>query len=165
MHNLVHSKASEYMTNNNPSQVPGASKILRERTIQLWIDRPDIPEKLFEGYRKLQLHNPTKLELNLFYYLEELDVSYEKYKMVKPKFIVDAIVNNRIVIEADGDWWHGHPRFNPLNERQVKQQKRDKSKESYLSKCGYTVYRIWESDMSFDAVKSILIQEGIVPIS
>jgi len=57
-----------------------------------------------------------------------------------------------IVIQFDGDYWHGNPRKYPvLTERQKKQVKRDRAQDAYLISCGYRVIRIWESDLKTDS--------------
>lgn len=156
-HRIVHNKASVYMKNNNPSRMPGASERLSEQAK----NNPDVLQKLFEGHAKLQRRKPSKLEKNLWEILESLNVKFEKNPIIKPKFVVDVKIGN-LIIESDGDWWHGHKRFEPLNERQIKQQKRDASRNKYLTTCGYNVERIWESDMSHNIVVNILQKYNII---
>jgi len=158
---IVHDQAAAYMRKHNPSHLPGASARLSKRGKRMWKDRPDIVRKILDGARNFQMGTPTKLELKLFSILDELQVDYEQYAIIKPKFIVDVRIGN-LIIQADGDWWHGHPRFDPPNERQIKQQKRDRAQDKYLAKCGFAVERIWESDMVLEIVWSILIRHGIL---
>lgn len=156
----VHAKAAEHMRLHNPSQQPGATERLREQSKATW-NRPDVVKKTLEGQRKAQKGKPTKLELKLFAILDSLGITYESYVVVKPKFIVDVRIGNAI-IQADGDWWHGHVRFYPLMARQHKQQLRDRAQDKYLEACGYTVIRIWESDMSPENVITALTNANIL---
>jgi very-short-patch-repair endonuclease len=156
----VHGAAAEHMRMNNPSKLPGASERLRETTKKMWSNRPDIVEKLFKGQQQLQKTKPTKLEQKLFQILEKLSIEYTPYAVIKPKFIVDAQVD-KIIIQADGEWWHGHPRFSPLNDRQIAQQKRDTAQDAYLKSCGFTVIRIWEREMRLDLVRERLLHAGL----
>lgn len=156
----VYDKAAEHMRLHNPSQQPGATERLRRTSQALW-KRPDTAIKMLKGSRDAQKGKPTKLELKLFAILDNLGITYESYVIVKPKFIVDVRVGNAI-IQADGDWWHGHPRFYPLMERQYKQQLRDKAQDAYLTQCGYTVIRIWESDMCQESVITALSNANVV---
>lgn len=158
---IVHSKASEYMYKNNPM----FNDKVKRKVKKFWSDNPEKYQeqmkKLFTGHSKLRKDKPTKLEKKLYNILGAIGVPFDKQAIIKPKFIVDAKIGN-LIIEADGDWWHGHKRLEPLNERQIKQQVRDKSRNKYLTTCGYKVERIWESDMSYDVVVGILKKHNII---
>lgn len=156
----VHGAAAEYMRANNPSRQPGATERLSRATKNMWSSRPDIVEKLFKGHQQLQKSKPTKLEQKLFRILDDLGVEYVPYAIIKPKFIVDAQVG-KIIIQADGEWWHGHPRFAPLNDRQIAQQRRDAAQDAYLKSCGFAVVRIWEREMRLDVVRDCLMHAGL----
>lgn len=155
---IVHDKAAEFMRQDNPSQRPGAKERLKKQAKAL-SQNPEIALKMLKGSQKRQQGTPSKLEIKLFSILEHLRVKYQSHVIVKPKFIVDVLIGN-VIIQADGDWWHGHPRFYPLMARQHKQQLRDRAQDAYLSKCGYIVIRIWESDMSLDYVQTALTIAG-----
>lgn len=149
---------AERMRLDNPSRRPGASERIKQTSRSLW-NRPEVAAKMMKGSRDNQKGKPTKLELKLFTILDALKVAYESYVIVKSHFIVDVRIGD-IIIQADGDWWHGHTRFYPLMARQSKQQLRDAAQDAYLHKCGYTVIRIWESDMSLKTVQSKLAEVG-----
>ncbi len=152
---IVHGAAAEHMTNNNPMKIESVKK----KVAKFWEDHPEEVEKrnikLLEAQKRIAKDKPTKLEIALFGYLDTLGVEYESYFIVKPKFIVDARIGN-VIIQADGDYWHGHPRFTNPTERQLKQKKRDRAQDIYLTTCGFRVVRIWESDMCLSAVMQAL---------
>jgi very-short-patch-repair endonuclease len=148
---IVHDRAAEHMREDNPSRRPGATERLRRQTQE----RPHIVKKMMEGQARIQKDKPSKLEMKLAAMLDSLRVTYEQQVLIKDKFIVDFRVG-MLVIEADGGWWHGHPRFEPLNPRQVRQQKRDAARDKYLTVCGYTVVRIWDSDMKLKTVRGVI---------
>ena len=104
---------------------------------------------LLENCRKQQLLKPTKLELYAYNILDSLKVDYIKQYQIKNNFLVDIYIPSKnTIIQLDGDYWHGNPKkFPKLNNQQIKQIKKDKSQDAYLIKCGYTVIRIWESDL------------------
>ncbi len=161
-HRIVHSQAKQYMTENNPMQRPDvASKVKHWRATH-----PDETERihraLLEGQQRLQKQKTSKLELKLQALLSDLGIAFQSTVLIKPKFIVDIQIGN-VIIQADGDYWHGHPRFNPITERQRKQQQRDAAQTAYLSTCGYTVLRIWESELNKDHLVSILQTAGVMP--
>lgn len=157
----VHDAAKEYMTENNPMFKQSVVDKVRE----YWETHPQekemVKQKVAKGSKKYQKGHPTKLEIRLQSFLDKLGIEYEPYAIIKKNFVVDIRIGT-LVIEADGDYWHGHPSREPLTKRQKKQQARDKARNKYLTKCGYTVVRIWESDMSFEVVKNVLINHGII---
>lgn len=153
---VVHDKAKEFMLSDNPMKRPSVRKKIAE-----WCRaHPEKMIPLVRSQQKIMKGRPTKLEFKLQEILTGLGVGFQPQFFIKPKFIVDVKVGN-LIIQADGDYWHGHPRFEPLTERQLKQQQRDRAQDAYLEACGYTVVRIWESDMDLPLVKRILDDHGI----
>jgi very-short-patch-repair endonuclease len=153
MQRLVHDGTAKRMREDNPSRRPGAGE-----RISKWIkNNPSHLAKLAAGQAKLQKENPTKLEAKMSQILRLLGVTHEHHVEIKPNFIVDFRVG-MLIIEADGDYWHGHPSREPLTQRQIKQQKRDAARNKYLTKCGYVVVRIWESDTNVDFVRKVIEQ-------
>jgi very-short-patch-repair endonuclease len=69
---------------------------------------------------------------------------------------------NKLVVEADGDFWHANPEF--LKERHItnlySMQKKtmtlDKAKNTYLKNHGWTVLRFWERDIKNKTEKCLL---------
>lgn len=145
------------MKADNPSKRPGATEGLRQRSS----NRPDVLAKLRAGQARLQCDKPSGLERKLWAILTNLGIAFEHTVEIKSKFLVDVRIDS-LIIEADGDWWHGHPRFEPLNERQLHQQARDFARDNYLRACGYVVVRIWERDMSVETVSSILKHHNLL---
>lgn len=156
---IVHDRAAEHMTAHNPSRTEEGRRRIKKRMNSPESQR--IKDAFFEGQRRMQKDKPSKLEFRLRAMLSNMGVEFEPSYAVKSKFIVDIKIGN-LIIEADGDWWHGHPRFAPLRERQIKQQARDAARNKYLAACGYTVVRIWESDMNEEVVRGILKQHKII---
>lgn len=118
--------------------------------------------RLIHAKSKYQRENPSGLERKLWQILDALGIEYEASAVIKPKFVVDIRIG-KLILQADGGYWHGDPRrFKTLTKRQKAQQKRDKAQDAYLRKCGYTVVRIWELDMSPQLVKSILKEHNVI---
>ena len=133
------------------------AKILNipEFHVRLIAERRNIeipPEVRYRYYRE----NPSGLDIQLYEHLRDLQVNYVPQKPIG-HYIVDALIMPNIVIEADGDYWHGHERFKPLNAHQKHRQSHDKAKNTYLTNHGYIVIRIWESDMSLERVHQELV--------
>jgi very-short-patch-repair endonuclease len=71
-----------------------------------------------------------------------------------------------IIIEVDGDFWHGNPKFynenkGNLRDHQILKRKDDKIKEMLLIDSDYNIIRFWEDDIyhNFDYVKTIILKK------
>ena len=83
--------------------------------------------------------------------LNDLNIDYEYQVLLFDKFLVDVLIPEKnIVIQWDGDYWHGHPtklKNGKPDKRQKKRMDLDKSQDSYMKKSGYTVLRFWENEV------------------
>jgi G:T-mismatch repair DNA endonuclease (very short patch repair protein) len=133
-----------------------------QEKVRKWANQhPENLEHLARGRQRIERDKPSGLEQRLRDILTGLNVDFEPSALIKPRFVVDARIGN-LIIQADGDYWHGHPRFEPLTERQLQQQKRDRAQDAYLTKCGYTVVRIWEKELTEARVVEVLRQNGVL---
>jgi very-short-patch-repair endonuclease len=58
------------------------------------------------------------------------------------------ILNTNILIEVDGDYWHGNTEiFNEVSDFQKSVQENDKIKEEFAIKNGYEIIRFWGNDI------------------
>ena len=93
----------------------------------------------------------TKIEKIMAKELLKREISFVKQFNVKNKFVCDiAIPYLKIIIECDGDYWHANPKIydkHKLTFSQKKNIQRDKIKDKYLQKEGWTVLRFFESDI------------------
>jgi len=62
---------------------------------------------------------------------------------------VDFFVENAgLIIQADGDYWHGNPEvYSSLSPLQSKRRRLDAASDSYAISCGFKVLRLWEKDL------------------
>lgn len=151
--NKQYDTVNEYMTKNNPMKHPE----IAAKVETWWAERPELRKVVgIKATQANQRNKPSKLEMRCAEYLTQLGLDYKHQAIIKDKFVVDFRMGN-IILQCDGDYWHGHKRFEPLTERQFKQQKRDAAQDNYLQACGYTVIRIWESDMSLDSLRELLL--------
>lgn len=97
----------------------------------------------------------NKLEAAGYNILDEVGIPYRKQELLFEKFCVDAFYPDaRIVVQFDGDYWHGHPvKFPVPDKRQARRIWMDKSQDAYLKKAGCTVLRFWESDVKSNPQK------------
>src|SRR3989344_5724828 len=94
-------------------------------------------------------------------YKEGIDFIHQ-YKFMN-KFMCDfCFPQKRVIIEVDGDFWHGNPKkypaYSKLHKHQIKGIGRDKSKNAYISKVdnnSWTLLRFWESEIKEDVTKCV----------
>jgi len=98
--------------------------------------------------KQLTMH-PNNLECAAYAILDDIGIPYDRQSLIADKFCVDAFVPSLgLVIQFDGDYWHGHPdKFPNPDERQIKRMRLDTSQDAYMRTCGYQIIRIWESDI------------------
>jgi very-short-patch-repair endonuclease len=98
--------------------------------------------------KQLTMH-PNKLECSAYAILDTIGIPYEKQHVIGNKFCVDAFIPSlSLVVQFDGDYWHGLPeKFPEPSERQQKRMRLDVSQDAYMAACGYRVIRIWEKDI------------------
>lgn len=103
----------------------------------------------------------TKIELKIQGFLEELQIEYIKHfymKYIKSHYRCDIFIPSlNLVIECDGDWWHGNPSFYDQKELTIKQKEqkiRDRLRTDQLKQHGFKVIRLWEDDIKeLDIIK------------
>lgn len=95
----------------------------------------------------------NKIEYYFQFFLQENDIckSYDFKIKGKP-----------IILEIDGDYWHGGPSINKYCKDIENAKINDKFKEELANKNGYKLIRFWESDINknpdiiIDAIKSYM---------
>lgn len=101
----------------------------------------------------------TEIEIILAENLLKAKIPFIKQFNIDNKFSCDfAIPIYKIIIECDGDYWHANPKIydrKNLDKRQIKNLTRDKFKDMYLKRKGWTVLRFFESDIKLDIDKCI----------
>lgn len=91
--------------------------------------------------------------------LEELCIDCEVQKILKNKIYDFYIPSKNLLVEVQGDYWHGSPKeYNPedLNGVQKKNMRNDIYKKSLALTAGYFIEAVWESDLknNYEMVKS-----------
>lgn len=89
--------------------------------------------------RKLSLRKPTSIEIKVYNKLKEMGILFEAQKVINGKFCVDAYIPSlNLVIEADGNYWHKLDNI----------VKKDRAENAYLTKCGYNILRLSETEIN-----------------
>jgi very-short-patch-repair endonuclease/endogenous inhibitor of DNA gyrase (YacG/DUF329 family) len=79
----------------------------------------------------------SAIELRVLKAIDSVIPAFEGQYRIGPYVVDMALPAARLVVEVDGDYWHG-------NEAQ---QRKDQRKTTYLEGQGWTVLRIWEHDI------------------
>jgi very-short-patch-repair endonuclease len=93
----------------------------------------------------------NKLELLGNILLKKYNIVFENQVLIHEKILVDVFIKEwNLIIQWDGEYWHGHPskikNDNP-DKRQSRRMNYDKSQDLYLKKCGYKILRFWENEV------------------
>lgn len=98
---------------------------------------------------KQQRMRPNHIEQTGYAILDSLGIAYTPQHVIGGKFCVDAFLpDSNVVVQFDGDYWHGNPaKFPAPDARQRRRMTLDASQDAYMVKCGYTVIRVWASDL------------------
>jgi G:T-mismatch repair DNA endonuclease (very short patch repair protein) len=104
----------------------------------------------------------TLPEQFIFSFLTEEDIIFRNEKYINNmKWRVDFLLKRDIIIEVQGDYWHGNPRIyneSILNKVQKINIDNDKHKAEWILAKGYTLFHIWEMDIynNFEKIKGII---------
>lgn len=128
----------------------------REPTKHDLLDCPDTPSatpfyREFDSFTEAKQvagvkaqSDTTNIERTLYEILDNIGVEYETEVNLVGNFLVDVIMpEQRVVIEADGNYWHGHPHMQPYDEKQEEKIESDTRKDRNLLQEGYHVIRFW----------------------
>ena len=113
----------------------------------------------FPNQTNTKIERDIKEELIKRNYIENKDFIHQ-YKFMK-KFMCDfCFPQQKIIIEAYGDFWHCNPKIYafPTHPHQEKGIKKDRSKEAYIRKVdkgSWTLITLWESDIKKDVVNCV----------
>lgn len=127
--------------------------------LRAFINSPDIKIKYLLNLKKIMKKN-TKPEVIIHNVLDMLGIAYEKQYLIEDVTLADIFIEPNIIIQCDGDYWHGF-KYSNLNNEEIekiqpigKQQKcilngvlRDRKSTNKLLELGYIVFRFWEHDI------------------
>lgn len=112
----------------------------------------------------LNLCKITSIEKKIQTLLEKHSVKFTPKYIIRSKdsyreydFCIDG---KKILIEADGDFWHANPKFwqnKPLLEVQVTNLKNDEYKNELAKSNGFSVIRFWETDINNNEFESVFV--------
>ena len=113
---------------------------------------PDFQTRLIANCAKQARTSRNRLEAFGYKVLSDAGIVHLEQQVLYGKFVVDALlVGVSVVVQFDGDYWHGNPALYPdPSPRQKRRISLDKSQDAYLRACGYEIVRVWESEIRAD---------------
>lgn len=107
-----------------------------------------------EGQKHNKKNKNTKIEKEAKRVLIDIGISFtQTYPIPTTLYVVDFLLNDNIIIELYGDYWHCNPKlydknYYHKNLKMTAQDKwiKDKKRITTLETLGYRVFIIWESD-------------------
>ena len=114
-------------------------------------------QAFIEGMARRMDKNPTAPEKFFISILKEIGIPYETQKIVGGKIYDFFIPSKNILIEVDGDYWHGKDK--QLKEMSLIQKKafyNDIKKNAIAKNNGYQIERVWEEEImeNYELTKS-----------
>lgn len=117
---------------------------------------PALRQRLLEQHRaQLERKEPTRPE-RILNDLMDRAVGPGNWQRQCPVFhwVVDAAIpDEKVVIQADGDWFHGRKSAESGEtppDYVIKAIQRDRSQDAYMAKAGWRILRLWESELLGD---------------
>lgn len=118
-------------------------------------DNPKLKTKMKELRAKQKFPNQNSLiEIKIQNFLEQLGIEHYPHFFIEEiphAYRCDIFVPSmKLVIECDGDWWHGNiQKFlkEKFNERILYQMKLDEIRNKELVDDGFKILRLWEHEI------------------
>lgn len=107
----------------------------------------------------------TNIEKIIEHILIENDIDYIYNKCICRKqhdcrYYDFYISHLNLLIECDGDYWHGNPNyFTELNEIQLKNKDNDRYKDELAKEKGFRLIRFWEEDIIKESFNLIFLDK------
>lgn len=77
------------------------------------------------------------------------EIAFTQFKQIRNRIYDFYLPSFNLIVECNGDYWHGHPRVYPQPDKeQIKGHKRDIVKNKLAREAGYQIYFIWESEIN-----------------
>jgi G:T-mismatch repair DNA endonuclease (very short patch repair protein) len=96
--------------------------------------------------------NDTKIEIKIQDYIKQLGVEFftHQYMKIQHDYQTDIFIPiHNLIIECDGDYWHGNiNKYPKLQQWQLDQIEEDRIRTKELQDKGFNVWRIWEHEIN-----------------
>jgi G:T-mismatch repair DNA endonuclease (very short patch repair protein) len=137
----------------NVSQIPGVGKKIGNSLKKRISKMTENERRKMTETARSNIKYVSSQEIRIQAILNQLDIEYTANGFLYA-YNWDLIFKNKIIIEIQGDFWHGNPKF--YKESDVLLQglsvkdvwDKDKKKRKAVESKGYSVYYIWENDIN-----------------
>lgn len=151
----VHDAAGRFMKQNNPMYKEKNKQKARE-----FFKDVKMRAKAAKTRAKERGDNPPATESFVKYALSVLKKRFiHQFVIEQYAYTCDFLIGEDLILEIDGEYWHGHPSFKPYTDRQNKQILHDQTKDKRLKSLGFKVLRVWEKDVSINNLKTLIDQK------
>ncbi|PAV29087.1 hypothetical protein CIL05_14025 [Virgibacillus profundi] len=138
---IITKTAATRRNNNTPSWNSGKKGIYSETTINK-IRQATLKQMKEKVFRK------TNIEIIIEKFLMKNKINYRYSYILENRQFVFLLIDYKIIIECDGDYWHANPKFYPFpKEWQEERIKIDLIKNGIAITNGYKIIRFWEDDI------------------
>ena len=118
----------------------------------LYKDHREVNKKKYmEGQAKSMANKMTAPEKKFEKMMKKMGVECEAQKILNDVIYDFYLPDHNILVEIDGDYFHGNPKVyseGDLNHMQIKNKKNDLYKDNLAKGLGYGLERIWEKDIN-----------------
>jgi very-short-patch-repair endonuclease len=106
--------------------------------------------------KKLRTMKKTKIEDYMYTLLTKVDIDFIFQYKFKNRFFDFGIPSLNLLIEVDGDYWHGKDiAYENLNNQQINTFRNDRYKDDLVNNSDWKLVRIWESDIHKITIKEL----------
>jgi len=112
----------------------------------------------FKNVQNKEFYHKNKIEIKTEEWLKNNNIKCKYNYILDKLFQYDFIVNDNILIEVQGNFWHANPKIyktGPIYEQQKERVNNDKIKLKYALDKGYKIYYIWEDDINKNNFSSL----------
>lgn len=126
----------------------------------LYKDKREVNKKKYmEGQAEKMAKEMTAPERKFYKMIKSMEIEVEQQKILNDVIYDFYLPKHNVLVEIDGDYYHGNPEVyqeGELNGMQLKNKKNDLYKDNLAKGLGYTLERVWEKDINkrFGEVKA-----------
>jgi len=145
----------EILGNNSGESRIGKKRGKNPKISQKMIGNTNYKNLTLEGREKIRqnaLRNyhcfskkKTSIELKLENEFKKRNIEFTQQAIILNKYRTDFLIEDNIVVEADGDYWHNLPRI----------QEKDKIRDKAMIENGFIVFRFWEHEINEDVSECV----------
>lgn len=115
--------------------------------------KPEVREKRRQVALKRLSKQPKRSSLNFKFEkaLNDAGLFPDPEHTVYPYMVDFCFPEQRLIVEVDGDYWHGNPsKYTEFDKIQTKTINKDKREASFCKSQNWTLFRFWETDINKD---------------